>query len=350
MGELDENQQARLFDALLNDAEKWNTAPRAQARRAAETDETVAENLSLIVSLREVSLPRSETEFARSRVGQRVADLMRSEPAPPPSTRAQSARAWLRAVTSPPARAARVTTPQRQRRSAATQPIGATLRRLSAFAAVAMTLAFVLLAGGSVASAHALPESPFYSVKRAEEATLLALAWNDDSKGQTLAMIANHRITEATTEVSQRHSAEARALLGEFDTALGQLIDLTAHAQVTHENASNLASAVLTTLDAERNAAAQATAHGDAAFAAAANASVAAAKAHIQRAGIELPGKSGQNNGNNKGSGQNNDKGSGQNSSAGKPQQTPSAGATHTPHAGSGGGNAPSATTPTSGK
>lgn len=348
MGELDENQQARLFDALLSDAEKWNTAPRAQARRAADTDDVVAEDLSLIVSLREVRLPRSETEFARARVGQRLANMMQAEPGPPPVVgRVQSARAWLRAVTAPPARAARVTAPQRpqdqrdQRGApAAYSPIGATLRRAAAFAAVAMVAACVSLAGASVASAHALPESPLYGVKRAEETTLLALAWNDESKGQTLAMIANHRLTEAAAEADQRRNTEARALLGEFDTAMGKLIDLTAHAQAIHEDSSDLASAVQATLEAERNTAAQAAAHGETAFAEAANASMRAAKAHIQQAGIELPGKSGQNNGN-KGSGQNNGKGSSQGSNSGRPTPPVSVtpGATHTPHTGQSNGS-----------
>jgi len=350
MGEMDENQQTRLFDTLLNEAEKWNTAPRAQARRAVEADQTVADDLSLIVALREMKPPRSETEFARARVGQRLANLMSAEPMTPPAT--SRARAWLRAVTSPPARAARPTAPPAVRTTGAPameQPLGVALRRISALAAVALTIAFVLLAGASVASAHALPESPFYSVKRAEEATLLALAWNDESKGQTLAMIANHRITEAVAEADQRHNAEAHLLLGEFDTALGSLIDLTAHAQATHEDTRALVSAVQTTLEAERNAAAQARAHGELAFAAEANASVAAATAHIQRVGVPIHVKSGQDN-SNKG---NNSKGSGQNngpgSTTGKPEQTPGVSATHTPHTGQSGAGS-STKTPPSGK
>jgi hypothetical protein len=211
-----------------------------------------------------------------------------------------------------------------------------------------MALIFVSFMGASMASAHALPESPFYGVKRAEEATLLALAWNDDSKGQTLAMIAHHRITEAVAEADQGHDAEARALLAQFDTALGQLIDLTAHAQAIHENASSLTSAMQTTLEAERNAAAQAAAHGETAFAAAANVSVQAASDHIQQAGVDVPGKSNQSSSNNKGSGKSGGNSGGQgssngsgngNGSNGKPQQTPGANATHTPHPGQNNGS-----------
>lgn len=366
MGELDDNQQARLFDALLSDAEQWHTPPRAQARRAAETDEAVAQDLSLIVALRDVKPGRDEAEFARARIAQRLAAVMRAEPGPAPATkRPQGARAWLRALTAPPATSARRVTASPASPAAALAQqdsapgtrsrVGETLGRLAMVAVALLVLGFGLLAGASVALAHALPESPFYGVKRAEESTLLALSWTDDSKGATLTMIANHRITEAGAEADLRHSAEAHALLGEFDTAFAQLIDLTAHAKSMHEDTTTLARAVQTTLETEQAIATQAATHGHSSFAQAAQASVQAAAAHIQQVGIELPDATGNGKNNNdhgKGAGSNganssNDKtgSNGANSSSGKPQQTPSTTATHTPH--SSPGNAQS--TPTVG-
>ena len=345
MGELDDNQQARLFDALLSDAEQWHTPPRAQARRAAETDETVAEDLSLIVALRDVKPARDEAEFARARVAQRLAAVMRSEPGPlPVVTQPQGARAWLRALTAPPATTARRVTAgpasARARHDAAPEQrsrIGETLGRLAMVAVALLVVGFGLLAGASVASAHALPESPFYGVKRAEESTLLALSWTDDSKGATLTMIADHRIVEAGAEADLHHSAEAHALLGEFDTAFAQLIDLTAHAQSAHEDTSTLARAVQTTLETGQSVATQAATHGHPTFAQAANASAQAAAAHIQQAGIKLPDKSGNSKGKGNGAGNNgaSSNAGGANSNSGKPQQTPGAAATHTPHASS---------------
>lgn len=355
---MDDSQQARLFDALLSEAEQWRTSPRAQARRAAEADEMVAADLDMIAALHEVRPARDETEFARARVAQRLAAMMSAESGatlPAPETlRPQGARGWLRAVTAPPAARARRrdssgfdsaealrlwqagnTQPRRE------QP-GFPLRRLAMIAVALMVVAFSLLAGASAASAHALPESPFYGVKLAEENTLLALAWTDDSKGQTLSMIANHRLVEAATEAQQKHQAEAHALLGAFDTTFAQLIDLTASARARKENTSTLTSAIQSTLETEQNIAAQAEAQGNAAFAQAANASADAAMSHITRAGLSLPGKptqgNGSSNGNGNNSGNGNGNGNGNGSGTGKPVKTPDPQPTHTPHANPGNG------------
>lgn len=339
MGEWDDEQQASLFDALLSDADKWHMPPRAQARRAAEVDDTVAADLALVVSLRETQPSRHELESARARIGQRLAEVMYAEPAP--ATRLQQARTWLRAVTSPPVASARTVAA----RAAAFHVQGerrewlfGALRRMSLTMVALLTLFFGLVAGASVASAHALPESPLYVIKRAEEATLLVLSWTDDSKGQTLTMIANHRLVEAAAEADQRRTSEARSLLGEFDGALSQLIDLTAHAQSTHEDASVLARAIQTTLETEQSIASHAAAHGEASFAQATSASVLAAQAHVAHAGVTLPKDAHQNNGH--GGGQGNDQG--------KPAQTPGPKATHTPNSGSQGSQPTPTATPSS--
>lgn len=352
MGELDDNQQARLFDALLEDAERWRVAPRAQSRRAAELDDEVAEDLALVAALRDVTPGRGEVEFARSRVGQRLAEMMRTESAPSEAAWDDGARVAPWEVAAPPTtpmsrpyRSARAQRIWRQTQPAQTTRARIPLSRMIAGVAALLILAFGLLAGASVASAQALPESPLYAIKRAEETTLLALSWTDQSKGQTLMMIADHRITEAMAEAGLQHTTEARALLGEFNTALSQLIDLTAHANAAHEDSSSLTRAVQVTLEVEQNAAAQAAAQGETTFAQAAQTSAQAAVTHIQQAGIALPGQSGQSHGKGNGAGATSTSsatkttGNGNGNGSGKPQHTPGPKATHTPHTNPGNGN-----------
>lgn len=361
MSEMDDQQQARLFDALLNDADRWNTAPHAQARRAAEMDETVAEDLAFVAALRAVAPSRPEAAAARERIAQRLAQLMREEPGHTTAARLRGPRAWLRAVTAPPIRAARNrVTP----RIAITAP-PARVGRVAAFTGAALVLIVTLLACASVAAGQALPESPLYGLKRAEETLQLDLAMTDGSKGATLQMIASHRLAEATAEADQRRPDEARALLSQFDATLYQLITLTAHAQTSHEeDAASLARAVLVTLTAEQQSAAHATAQGESTFAAAIAASAHAAEARIQQAGVSLPttpsqSGAGQNTGagaNNGGTGANSGgagasggggKGSnsgGKGNNSGGAHATPTPKPTHTPRAGESEGTTP--TTP----
>lgn len=346
MSEMDEQQQARLFDALLNDADRWNTAPHAQARRAAESDETVAEDLAFVAELRAVTPSRPETEAARERIAQRLAQLMREEPGHTTAARLRGPRAWLRAVTAPPARATRNrVTP----RIAITAP-PARVGRVTAFAGMALILVVMLLAGASVAAAQALPESPLYGLKCAEEMLQLDLAMTDESKGAALQTIASHRLAEAVAEADQRHPNEARALLSQFDATLYQLITLTAHAQASHEgDATSLARAVQVTLATEQQSAAHATAQGEISFAAAIAASAQTAQARIQQAGVSLPnppsqsgagpnsGGAGANSGgkgNTSGGAGNNSGGKGNNS--GGAHATPTTKPTHTPRVGDG--------------
>jgi hypothetical protein len=377
MSEIDDVRQARLFDALLSEAERWRTPASAQARRVEESDAAVAADLALVATLRETQPSRDETAFARARVAQQLAELMRAEPTPASEAASEAisesaatvapshiVRVWPRVITaSPTAGAAPDADSQRLRRlwrlSAwpERERVGATLRRLALLVAALLLVATASLAGASAASAQALPESPFYAVKRLEETTLLALSWSDESKGQTLTMIANHRLIEAAAEAGQQRTDEARSLLHEFDSTFAQLIDLAADAKARHENTSVLARAIQTTLAAEQTAATQANAHNETAFAQAADASAQAATTHIASAGVGLPttpsqgaGQSngqGVGNGNGQGAGQSNGHGNGQgsgNSSGngqGKPQQTPGAQPTHTPHPdhGNGSGN-----------
>ena len=340
MSELDDMRRARLFDTLLDEIEHWRASPDAQIRRAAQQDDEVAADLDLMTALADTRIARDELEFARARTGRRLEELMRAEPMGAQAARSptQDARGWararLRALTAPPA-----ATVARWRGGDAAEAGRTWLRRATPLVAALLLVVFASLAGASAASAQALPESPLYAIKRGDESVLLALSWNDVSKGQTLTMIANHRLTEASAEADLHRTVEAQSLLGEFDTAFTQLIDLGAHAQATHEDSMTLARAVQTTLETEQGIAQHAATHGEKTFAQAANASAHSAAAHIQSVGLKLPTPD-TNNGKGKG------KGNG-NGGAGQPQQTPSVEPTHTPHPNQGGGKSGSSSTPT---
>lgn len=342
MGELEDMRRARVFDTLLDEIEHWRVAPDAQIRRAMQHDDEVAADLELMTALSDTRIARDEVEFARVRIGRRLDELMRAEPLGAEAARSQpqDARAWararLRALTAPPAAAV-----ARLRDGDAVETGRTWLRRAAPLVAALLLVVFSSLAGASAASAQALPESPLYAVKRGDEAVLLALSWNDVSKGQTLTMIANHRLSEASAEADLHRLNEARTLLGEFDTTFGQLIDLGAHAQSTHEDNMTLARAIQTTLETEQSIAQHADTHGEKTFAQAATASAHSAVAHIQSVGLKLPTP---DTGKGKGNGQGNDQGNDQ--GVGQPQQTPNPQATHTPHANQGGGKPGSSSTP----
>lgn len=327
MSETPHNQQERLFETLLDESVRFHIPPLPQARRAAETDTDVAADLALIAALQQITPGRHEREGARARVGERIAALMATESSPAVSEAKKGARAFLRAVTAPPVLAAR--------KAAARQRLLNTLRRASVFAAALFVAVAATLAWASVASAHALPESPLYSIKRAEEEILWAFAWTDESKGQTLTVMAGHRLNEASAEAGQKHTTEALHLVGNLNTTLGRLVTLTAHAQRTHEDTSPLTSDIRSMLDAEQTGATQAVTHGETDFARALSDSMLTVNTQITTAGVTLPksphqGDDGQNNG----------------AGQGKPQQTPTPKPTHTPRTDSGSGSPQTKPTP----
>ncbi|HZC08135.1 MAG TPA: DUF5667 domain-containing protein [Ktedonobacterales bacterium] len=347
MSELEDLRRARLFDTLLDEIEQWRVSPNAQTHRAAEHDEGVAADLALIEALGETQPAREEAQFARARIGRRLDELMRVEPMGAEAARPHphDARAWararLRALTAPPAAvraSARATNSSHavEDEGDAVVEVGRVwLRRAAPLVAALLLVFFASLAGASAASAQALPESPLYSIKRGEESVLLALSWGDVSKGQTLTMVASHRLVEAAAEADQGHANEAHALLGEFDSAFSQLIDLGAHARASHEDTSTFVRALQTTLETEQAIAAHASTHGQTAFAQAASMSVKAAAAHMRSVGFTPPSTPGGANGNSHANGH----GAGNGNGSGNPQQTPGAQASHTPRPTPSGGN-----------
>ena len=354
--ELDDLRRERLFDSLLSAGDHWHMPLDAQAERAADTDAGVTEDLALLAQLRALQTGREETEFARARIARQLDELLYAEPMGAEAAQPLDAHDWmrsrLRALTAPPAdelaaarqsverqaadRAARLA-----RRQAITRVVAG---HTATLVGAALLLVCATLTGVSAAAARALPESPLYAVKRAEETTLLAISWGDVSRGQTLNMIANHRLTEAASEADLHRIPEAHSLLHQFDSTFTELITLTRHAQAQHEDTSSLTSGIQATVVSEQSIGATASAHGEVSFAAAVTSSAQSAMTQMQAAGIGTnPGHSHDhsNNGNHNGAGNGN----------GAPAQTPTPKPTHTPRTGSGSGAGPGGTvsTPTVG-
>lgn len=354
--ELDDLRRERLFDSLLSAGDRWHLTLNTQAERAADTDAGVAEDLALLAQLRALQTGREETEFARARIARQLDELLYAEPMGAEAVQPLDAHDWmrsrLRALTAPPAdklAAAR----QRAEQQAATREAQLARRqaisrvvvgRTATLVGAALLLVCATLTGVSAAAARALPESPLYAVKRAEETTLLAISWGDISRGQTLNMIANHRLTEAASEADLHRVPEARSLLREFDSTFTELITLTRHAQAQHEDTSALTSGIQATVASEQSIGVTASAHGEVSFAAAVTSSAQSAMTQMQAAGIGTnPGHSQDhsNNGNHNGAG----------NGIGSPAQTPTPKPTHTPRTGSDSGAGPGGTvsTPTVG-
>lgn len=294
MRDTDEQALAALFDRLLDDADAHAVPLRTQARRAGERAAGVADDLALLAALREVApLPR-EVEAARKRVGARLADALLAEVATPAKTVAaapltqatQATRATGAAGAARPR--LRLVSQSEAPQPPVTRRAAHPLRRLALVAAILLA-ATGGLAGVSNAAAQALPESPLYGVKRAEESVSLTLARTDVGRGQVLGVIAQHRLGEAAAEADQRRGDEARSLLTQFDAALRQLITLTAQAQAHHEDTGPLTQVIQETLQDAQSAQRHAAQRGDTSFAQATQASMAAAGTQLQSAGVTLP-------------------------------------------------------------
>jgi hypothetical protein len=344
---LDDLRRERLFDSLLSAGDRWHLTLNTQAERAADADAGVAEDLALLAHMRALQTGREETEFARARIARQLDELMRAEPLGAEPARPPDAHEWkrarMRALTAPPAdevaaarqRAERREAEREARRTRRQAIMGIVTGRAATLVGALLLLACCALAGVSAAAARALPESPLYTVKRAEETTLLALSWGDGSRGQTLNLIANHRLGEAATEADLQRLVEARSLLSQFDSTFTELIALTRHAQALHEDTSALTSGIQATVASEQSIGATANAHGEASFATAVTTSAQSAMTQMQAAGISVstnPNHGHDHQGNGNGNGNGNPHGSG------TPGLTPTPKPTHAPR-GNGNGN-----------
>ena len=149
-------------------------------------------------------------------------------------------------------------------------------RWLTLVACAAMFL--LLLMGGwalTNASAGALPGSPLYAMKRANEDFHLRIAWSSQMRSQMLAQIAANRLAEARAEAARHNNAQALSLMKESDEATAQLINLAITLRSRHEDDTDVQRALATTLRAEYDALTQAQSDGQSAFAQALSLSVA---------------------------------------------------------------------------
>jgi hypothetical protein len=124
--------------------------------------------------------------------------------------------------------------------------------RPPAFVAAALILVAVL--GGWIATstaANALPGTPLYGLKRAEEGLDLATAWSDQRRGDVLLTMADQRLAEIRAEARGDDVAEVHALAADFEGTMHDLIQLTASMQTHHDDTRRVAAGLARTLAAE---------------------------------------------------------------------------------------------------
>lgn len=228
----------RLFDALLNDATTGKRTPAECLALCEVQNPELVSSLKLALLVRTVTLDDSERELARAKVRQRLTAVLDS---------AESTRLESRSDVISPARSAR-------RRMV-------WMRQL---AVVAAALAFVVLGTWLLtdAAANALPGSPLYAIKRADEAVELTFAWSNQMRGEVLAQIALHRLSEARAEAASHHTTRAVALMGESNAATQQLIDLAIATKTRTAHDGIINDSLTKTLQAEYAALAQAQSDG----------------------------------------------------------------------------------------
>ena len=203
-----------------------------------------------------------------------------------------------------------------------------TFGRLSRIALVAATIALIATFGlTAMAQANvALPESPFYSLKRLEERIALDTAGSDTQRGAALATIAHHRLDELVREAAQNNTTETRQLAAEFDATVRQLIRLVVSMTANHENVQSISASLANILSAEDNALAQAHRQGQTQLEQTLNSTSQALDQEISAQHLVLPGVSDSHA---------QDKPATPRSSSGKPSPTPGP---PVPHGGQGAG------------
>jgi uncharacterized membrane protein YgcG len=157
---------------------------------------------------------------------------------------------------------------------------------------LAAAVLLVVVAVGWVVSMlaqGALPESALYAVKRGDEWMALHVAWSDQQRGEVLAAIAAHRLTEACAEAAHNHPLQMRAVIDELNVDMGQLIALTAEMAAHHENTTAVANALARDLNEEYSAILAAQRAGQTSLAQALAGSIQAQQKDIQHYKLSLP-------------------------------------------------------------
>ncbi|HEU0028944.1 MAG TPA: DUF5667 domain-containing protein [Ktedonobacterales bacterium] len=353
-----DTDRERRLDAILTAAEGDAGAVRAAARQIQQRDGGLAADLRLVAQLHETMPARAEIDAARLRVGQRLTrdifgappdegaaayrlrPLRRSEP--PETILARDIAEHTRAITTPSLAPTAPGMPPRalygRRRSQWRRALLATATAAGLFLAIG--------GGVTAASAQSMPESPLYSIKRAEESILLALPLSDDSRAEALGMVAQRRLGEAQSEASEFHDAEVSTLLNDYSGDMRQLIMLAASVNERGGDDSNIMTQIAKVMDAEQAIEQRAAAQGLTAFSQALSATTDNIAATLKQHHIDLPGANGDN-------GKDNGKGHGDPPKATPPagNATPTVGPTPTApgsggtHGGSGHGNGNGRTT-----
>lgn len=237
-------------------------------------DRDLRDNLRLVRALRATQAPADEMRDAHTR----VLFILREEMDAGSRQDAAETQAGTRASTA-------LTIPIARRRPIKT-------RRLARIALVAAALLLLACMAGwqiSTAAASALPGSPLYGIKRGEEQLALNMAWSDQRRGEVLAFIADHRLTEMRAEAALRNGALVHSLAGEFDSAMCQLISLTATMATRHENTMAVAASLARELNAEYLTLSTAMRDGDVTLAQALIATVQSEHTAMENSHITLP-------------------------------------------------------------
>lgn len=228
----------RLFDALLNDATSGKRTPEECLALCETQNPELVSSLKFALLVQTVALDDSERELARATVHQRLTAVLDS-----------------------------VETTRAERPSDVISPARGTRRHMMwmrQLAVVAAALAFVVLGTWQLtaAAANALPGSPLYAIKRADENVELTFAWSNQMRGEVLAQIAMHRLNEARAEATSHHTAHAVALMGESNAATQQLIDLAIATKTKTAHDGTITDSLTKTLESEYAALAQAQSDG----------------------------------------------------------------------------------------
>lgn len=233
-------------------------------------DRDLRDDLRLVGALRNMQAPHDEMRDARARVLVRLRGEMAS-------TSADGDADTLVKTALP--------VPVSRRRRPRT-------RRLARVALVAAAILLLACTAGwqiSTAAASALPGSPLYGIKRGEETLVLDMAWSDQRRGEVLAVIADHRLSEMRAEAALQNDALVHSLAREFDSTMHQLISLTATMAARHEDTTVVAAVLGHELNAEYVALNTAMRNGDVILAQTLTATVQSERAAIQNSHITLP-------------------------------------------------------------